>query len=97
MPFVIIELDKPDSQELRAALKPAHLAYLTQRQEMMLAGGALLDEDGNAIGGLIIVDTDDRQVAEAFADEDPFQQGGLLASAQVMPWRKSFFDKRSLR
>ena len=97
MPFAIIAIDKPDAQALRAALKPAHLDYLTDRQHMMLAGGALLDADGQAIGGLIVLDTDDPQVAQAFASEDPFNSGQLFASVQVMPWRQSFFDKRRTR
>jgi uncharacterized protein YciI len=97
MPFAIIALDKPHAQALRAALKPAHLDYLTARQHMMLAGGALLDADGQPIGGLIVVDTDDPQTAQAFASEDPFNSGQLFASVQVMPWRQSFFDRKRTR
>lgn len=97
MPFAIIALDKPGSQALRAALKPAHLDYLTTRQHMMLAGGALLDDSGEPIGGLIVVDTDDPQMAQEFARGDPFNSGELFASVQVMPWRKSFFDRQCTR
>ncbi|MET3918984.1 uncharacterized protein YciI [Variovorax sp. OAS795] len=92
MPFVIIALDRPGAQALRTALKPAHLDYLIAAQHKMLAGGALLGDEGRAIGGLIVLDTEDRQAAETFAREDPFNSGGLFASVQVMPWRKSFFD-----
>ncbi|WP_213956548.1 MULTISPECIES: YciI family protein [unclassified Variovorax] len=94
MPFVILSLDKPDSQALRQALRPAHLDYLTARQDKMLAGGALLDADGQAIGSLIILDAPDAQSAQAFAGEDPFGEGQLFASVQVMPWRQAFFDRR---
>lgn len=92
MPFVILALDKPGSESLRATLRPDHLDYLIARQDLMLAGGAVLDADGKAVGGLIIVDTEDAQAAQGFADGDPFNTGGLTASVQVMPWRKSFFD-----
>ncbi|ADU35689.1 YciI family protein [Variovorax paradoxus] len=97
MPFAIIALDKPHAEALRAALKPAHLDYLTARQHMMLAGGALLDADGQPIGGLIVVDTDDLQTAQAFAREDPFNSGQLFASVEVMPWRQAFFDRKRTR
>lgn len=94
MPYVILALDQPDAQALREALKPAHLDYLSERQQRMLAGGAVLDEDGRAIGALIIVDADDRADAERFIGDDPFAQGGLFASVRVMPWRQAFFDRR---
>ena len=97
MPFAIIAFDKPGSQALRTALKPAHLVYLTTRQAMMLAGGALLDDSGDSIGGLIVVDTDDLQAAQLFASEDPFNSGQLFASVQVVPWRMSFFDRQRTR
>jgi len=97
MPFVILALDKPDSEALRTELKPAHLDYLTARQGKMLAGGAVLDEEGHAIGALIIVDAEDRAAAEQFIGDDPFQQGGLFASVRVLPWRQAFLDRRRTR
>ncbi|WP_326535223.1 YciI family protein [Pseudorhodoferax sp.] len=97
MPFVILALDKPGAEALRTELRPAHLDYLTARQDAMLAGGAVLDEEGRAIGGLLIVDTEDRAAAERFIGDDPFQQGGLFASVRVLPWRQSFFDRRRTR
>jgi uncharacterized protein YciI len=92
MPFAIMTRDKPNSSALRLQLRDAHLSYLSERQNTMLAGGAMLDEAGLAIGGLIILDTNDRVVAENFIAGDPFQTGGLFADVQVVPWRKTFFD-----
>jgi len=40
----------------------------------------------------IIIDTDDRSVAEAFAAGDPFNKGGLFQEVKVVQWRKSFFN-----
>ncbi|MEJ8823160.1 YciI family protein [Variovorax humicola] len=94
MPFVILALDKPGSQALRQTLRPAHLDYLIARQDMMLAGGAVLDDSGQAIGSLIIVDTQDAATAQAFAGADPFSEGQLFASVQILPWRQAFLDRR---
>ncbi len=85
MPTSSSRSTSPTAQALREALKPAHLDYLSERQERMLAGGAVLDEHGRAIGALIIVDADDRADAERFIGDDPFAQGGLFASVRVMP------------
>ena len=94
MPFAIMTYDKPDSQTLRAALRPAHLAYLMAHQHMLLAGGALLDQEGErSIGRLLIVDTTQRHAAESLIGGDPFTLGGLFASVHIVPWRKAFFDR----
>lgn len=92
MPFAIIAFDRPNSAELRARLRQEHVDYLCARKDVMLAGGAMLDEAGLPVGGLIIIDTEDRRVAETFAATDPFRTGGLFADVNVVPWRKSFFD-----
>lgn len=96
MPFAIIALDKPDSAALRASLRPAHLDYLDKRKNMMLAGGAMLDDAGQPIGGLIVIDTEDARVATAFSVDDPFNQGGLFQDVKVVRWRKSFFNFQNM-
>jgi len=97
MPYAIVSHDKPGAHALRASLKPAHLDYLVARQHLLLAGGAILDDQGRAIGALVVVDTDDAREAKAFIAEDPFTTGGLFESSQVMPWRQAFFDRRRTR
>jgi uncharacterized protein YciI len=97
MPYAIQTTDKPDSLELRTSLRAEHLAYLTSNQGRILAGGALVDDDGKGgSGGIIILDTDERTEAEAFIAEDPFTKGGLFESVTVTRWRKAFFDGERL-
>ena len=97
MPYVIACTDKADSEDLRAKLRDEHLAYLRERVSMILAGGALTDDDGTGgCGGVIIIDTDDRATAEAFAANDPFTTGGLFDDVKVTRWRKAIFDGKSL-
>jgi uncharacterized protein YciI len=74
-----------------------HLAYLEQNRDKLLAAGAQLDDDGQGgYGGVIIVDTDDRDEAEAFIQNDPFTKAGLFAGIEVVRWRKAFFDRQRL-
>ncbi len=97
MPYAIQLVDKPGSAGLRAATRPAHLDYLVKHQHMLLAGGALISDDGTGgHGGIIILDTDDRAVAERFANEDPYTKAGLFQSVTVTRWRKVFFNKEKL-
>lgn len=97
MPFMIKTRDKPGSLEKRAALRPPHLAYLDSQAHLILAAGALLEDDGSGgHGGLILVDVETRAEAETFINNDPFTQGGLFESIEISRWRKAFFDHKRL-
>lgn len=97
MAYAIITQDKPDSLEVRLAVREEHLAYLDANKQLLLAAGAQIEDDGSGgKGGLLIVDTDDRAEAEAFIAADPFTRAGLFASVTVVRWRKAFFDKQKL-
>jgi uncharacterized protein len=97
MPYAIQLLDKPGSAELRAKTRQAHLEYLNKHLHLLLAGGALISDDGTGgHGGIIIVDTDDRAEAERFINEDPFTKAGLFEKVTVTRWRKVFFNKERL-
>ncbi len=97
MPYAIQTKDKPDHGNLRAELRDAHLAFLNANLDKLLAAGAVIDDDGGGgHGGILIVDTDDRAEAEAFAADDPFTKAGLFESVTVTRWRKAFFNFENL-
>ncbi|HWQ39309.1 MAG TPA: YciI family protein [Burkholderiales bacterium] len=97
MPYAIQTQDKPDSAEIRAANRAAHLEYLTRNKDKLLAAGALINDDGSGgHGGILIIDTDDRQEAERFVAEDPFTKAGLFEKVTITRWRKAFFNKQRL-
>ena len=97
MPYAIQTTDKPGTAELRQSERPAHLEYLTANQHLLLAAGALIEDDGTGgKGGILLVDTDDRAVAEQFIANDPFTKAGLFEKVTVTRWRKAFFDGRKL-
>jgi uncharacterized protein YciI len=97
MPYAIQTQDKAGAEKVRADNRPAHLEYLTANQHLLLAAGALIDDDGTGgKGGILIVDTDDRKEAERFIDNDPFTTAGLFEKVTITRWRKAFFDKKRL-
>ena len=97
MPFAIQTQDKPGTAQLRADTRAAHLEYLTKNKHLLLAAGALIDDDGTGgNGGILIIDTDDRKEADKFINEDPFTKAGLFARVTVTRWRKAFFNKERL-
>mgnify|MGYP002622507610 CR=1 FL=1 len=97
MPYVIQTVDKPGSARIRADHRPAHLEYLTRHQKLLMAAGALIDDDGSGgHGGVLIVDTEDRGEAERFIADDPFIKAGLFEKVTVTRWRKAFFNGQKL-
>lgn len=94
MPYAIITRDKPCHAHLRDAHQAAHKRYLDSHcDSLLLAAGAMLDDEGStAHGGILIIDTDDRKVAEAFVRDDPFSEADLFDSVIITRWRKAFYN-----
>ena len=79
MPYAIITFDKSGSAKVRTDARDRHLAYLRENQHRLLAAGAMLQDDGGTgEGGVILLDTDVRDEAEAFIAGDPYTQAGCL-------------------
>jgi uncharacterized protein YciI len=90
MHFALICHDKPNAQALRAQLRPSHLEWAKAYLPHIKLAGPFLSEDGEAmIGSLFILEFSDRKSAEAFCASDPYAKGGLFASVQLIPWRRT--------
>ena len=86
--FAIHCIDKPDSADLRAETRAAHLAHVNDFKQQILVAGPLLRPDGRAMGSLLIMEFDDRDAAIAFANADPYHLAGLFESRSVTNWHK---------
>lgn len=88
MQFVIHCRDKPDGGARRAPLEGAHAEYMKAHRGIVVARGALLDDDGaKSIGAVAIVDVADRAEAEAFWAGAPFSRGGIYERTTIERWR----------
>ncbi|MEM1138425.1 MAG: YciI family protein [Pseudomonadota bacterium] len=85
MLFCIHALDKPGSQDLRLATRQAHLDYA--HGGAVKLGGPLLDEAGEMVGSLIVIEAADLAAAKAWSADDPYTKAGLFAEVQIRPWR----------
>lgn len=96
MPFMIVADDLPSMSHLRAKLRPAHIAYLEANLDKLIAAGARLSDDGiTPIGSLYLIDTDHREEAERFIQNDPYVLEGVFADFTATRWRKGVFDGKS--
>ncbi len=88
MLFAIYCLDKPDSEKLRAANRPAHLDYVAAAGDMVKLGGPLLSDDGaHMVGSLLIVEADSHDDVLAWAQLDPYARAGLFQSVEIRRWK----------
>ncbi len=88
MQFVIHCHDKPDGGARRAPLEAAHFEYMKAHPGIVVAGGALLDDDGvKSIGAVLILDVAGKAEAEAFWAGAPFNRGGVYEGTTIERWR----------
>ena len=89
MLYIIYQIDKPDSQASRAQAREAHFAYLERHKDILVLGGALLADDGDArLGSVLIINVPSRAAAEAFSADEPLRKAGVFRSVTITRMRR---------
>ena len=89
MLYIIYQIDKPGSEEIRARTREDHFAYLDAHEDILVLGGALLGEDGKTrTGSVLIVNAASREEAEAFSSNEPFRKAGLFERVEISRMRR---------
>lgn len=87
MLIALIARDKAGALDTRKANREAHLAYI-DATGIVEQAGPLLDADDQMIGSLVVLDVDDMQQAQNWADNDPYAKAGLFQSVELIPWKR---------
>ncbi|TNJ45496.1 YciI family protein [Phaeobacter sp. B1627] len=87
MLIALIARDKPDHLQTRLDNRAAHLAYIDDTGVVAQAG-PLLDQDGEMVGSLVILDVEDMTAGEAWAEHDPYNKAGLFEAVELITWKK---------
>lgn len=98
MLYAIYGEDAPDSLASRLAVRPAHLARLSELQgngRLILAGpfpASDSPDPGPAgfTGSLIVAEFPSLQDAQTWAEADPYVAAGVYARVSVKPFKKVF-------
>ena len=85
MLFVISAIDMLGALALRMATREAHLAYLHESGVVKLAG-PFLNDKGEPVGSLVVIEAADLDAAKAWAAADPYAKAGLFLSSDVRRW-----------
>ena len=98
MYYAIQGTDKPNSLEIRLAMRPAHLERLEalQNEGRLLLAGPLPNIDSEDpgpagfSGSLIVAEFDSLASAESWANDDPYLVNGVYTGVVVKPFKKVF-------
>lgn len=87
--YVVYRLDRRDGQAaaIRASTRPAHLEYISGFRERVRLGGPVLDAEGNACGGLMVIEADSLDAVREMVRNDPFELAGLSEHIDIHPFR----------
>lgn len=95
MPFVITWFQDEGVTERRAQVRPVHLEHITQNADRIITSGGIFSDDGKSYtGGLLILDTDNRDEAISFIESDPFFLNRVFTTYTIHRWSKFIFDHK---
>jgi uncharacterized protein len=87
--YIFRGTDRPGTQELRAALRDEHRAYIRRPAPdcRTILGGPLLTEPAKEMyASLLVFEATDRAAVVRYLADDPYARAGLFASTQVDLW-----------
>lgn len=89
--YVIIARDGSDAEALprRMEARPAHLEGVKELKanDNYHIGGAILNDDGNMCGSVMILQFETDEQFQAWYNNEPYIQSGVWESIEVKPFR----------
>ena len=88
MHYLVIGHDHPGAagKQRRAAAREAHLAQRTTATSARpLFGAAVLDDGGEMVGSMLVMDAESREALQAWLDEEPYVVGEVWREVTVQP------------
>ena len=91
MQFLVVAKDGTDEGALqrRTRTRPSHLASIQPLVDggNVLVGGAILSEDGDMVGSMLLVDFADRTSLDGWLADDPYVREDVWQEIEVRPFR----------
>ena len=85
--FILLCHDKADSLPLRQETRERHLDYIAEKGSAVLLAGPMLNENGQPVGSMLVIDAADAEAAQRFAQADPYAEAGLFENVEIKPYR----------
>ncbi|MGB1361337.1 MAG: YciI family protein [Alphaproteobacteria bacterium] len=86
MKFIFNGFDKPNSDDIRVKYLDEHITFLGTAKDNnieILLGGPVLDDNGNQAGSTIIIEAENKQLAQDWLQQDPYYTQGLFGQTTL--------------
>jgi uncharacterized protein len=91
MQYVVMAYDATDAEALprRMQARPAHLemAKTLKAQQQLIIAGAMLNDEGNMIGSVMIVDFATEEALEQWLEVEPYIVGEVWDNIDIKPYK----------
>jgi uncharacterized protein YciI len=91
MQFLLTAYDGTDDNapERRLKVRPEHLekVEVLRKTGEFLFGGAILDENGQMIGSMIVYEFPDRKALDEWLKDEPYIYGKVWEKINIVPFR----------
>ena len=91
MQFCLITYDGTDAEapDRRNAARPAHRASAAalEREGHLICGGGILNEQGESIGSVMMMNFDTQEEFDRYLAEEPFLTMGVWKKVETLPFR----------
>jgi uncharacterized protein len=91
MQFLLTAYDGTDGEAAgrRLSARPDHLEKIKdfKKSGEFLLGGAILDDNGNMIGSMILYEFPDRKTMDERLKEEPYIYSGVWKKIEIVPFR----------
>lgn len=91
MQFLLIAHDGTDANALnrRMAARPAHLERIEEMKKSgeFLFGGAILSDEGQMIGSMVVYEFPDRAAMDSRMSDEPYIVGKVWEKVEIKPYR----------
>lgn len=97
---LIIAFDGQDEEaiERRKAVRDSHLAFIKPLTEQghLVHGGAILNEQGEMIGSMVLTNFPTQHAFDEWMKNDPYIKEGVWHNIQVLPFKTAALFYRNL-
>lgn len=91
MQFLLLGYDgkDPEASERRMKVRPEHLekAAKLKKEGTIVIGGAILNEQEQMIGSMIVYDLPDEEALKKVLEEEPYVTGAVWEKIKIHPFR----------
>lgn len=90
MNFALICRDGPNATESRLAARTEHLENIhrMKAQGSIIDGGAMLDENGQMIGSIVLCSFPDRATLGVYLSNEVYVRLGVWQDIEIVPFRR---------